>query len=101
MIRLSYQENGAKVVRAQLLYTLNGGHRYEEWFRTPAKLLPGNKVTTELPEGTTHYVINLIDENNFLVSYPEMVDMLTINKEKKKYSEDALSAKAESVAIRP
>jgi hypothetical protein len=26
-----------------------------------------------LPEGTTHYVFNLIDENNFLVSYPDMV----------------------------
>ncbi|MDF7799848.1 sulfatase [Pontiellaceae bacterium B1224] len=84
-----YKEHGAKVQRAQLLYTLNGGHRYEEWFRLPAKILPGNKVSAVLPEGTSHYVINLIDENNFLISYPEMVDMIGSRKEK--YSVNALS----------
>jgi len=26
--------------------------------------------TVLLPEGATHYVVNLIDENQFLVSYP-------------------------------
>jgi uncharacterized sulfatase len=92
-VRFAYQENGAKVVRAQLMYTMNGGDRYEEWFRQPAKLLPRMKVSAQLPEGTTHYVINLIDENNFLVSYPEMVDMATINKTKVNYSEQALSVK--------
>jgi uncharacterized sulfatase len=86
----AYEENGAKVVRANLIYTLNGGHRYEEWYRKPARLLPGLRVAAQLPEGTTHYVINLIDENNFLVSYPEMQDMLTRNKTKANYSETAL-----------
>ena len=90
-VGFSYEENGAKVVRAQLIYTLNGGHRYEEWFRTPAKLVSGNRVRAELPEGTTHYVINLIDENNFLVSYPDMVDMIGSRKEK--YSVKALAVK--------
>ncbi|MCM2371264.1 sulfatase-like hydrolase/transferase [Aporhodopirellula aestuarii] len=89
-VNFSYEENGAKVVRANLLYTLNGGHRYEEWFRMPATLRSGMKVNAELPEGTTHYVINLIDKNNFLVSYPEMADEMGSRKEK--YSERALSA---------
>jgi uncharacterized sulfatase len=68
-----YKENGAKVRRANLIYTLNGGERAEEWFRMSAELVPGGKITAVLPEGTTHYVFNLIDENNFLVSYPDMV----------------------------
>ncbi|MFC5051854.1 sulfatase [Rubritalea spongiae] len=90
-VSFNYQENGAKVVRAQLMYTLNGGHRYEEWFRAPAKLGSSHTVTAKLPKGTTHYVINLIDENNFLVSYPEMIDSVSAMKEK--YSEKALPAK--------
>ncbi|MEN8863790.1 MAG: sulfatase [Lentimonas sp.] len=76
-----FQENGAKVIRAQLIYTLNGGEKVfdEEWFRKPATLMPGNKISATLPKGTTHYVINLIDENNFLVSYPD-VDKATRTK---------------------
>ena len=89
VVEFTYQENGAKVIRANLIYTLNGGEKSEEWFRTPAKLSPENKVSADLPVGTTHYVINLIDENNFLRSYPEMIDMMAARKEK--YSERALS----------
>ena len=59
-------------MRADLLYTPNGGDRFEEWFRAPAKILPGGRVSAELPKDATHYLINLVDENNFLVSYPEM-----------------------------
>ena len=81
----TYRENGAKVVRANLIYTQNGGHKYEEWFRKPAELKAGNTVTAELPKGTTHYLINLIDENNFLRSYPE------VGKRKGTYSAGALS----------
>ncbi|MEP4077263.1 sulfatase [Haloferula sp.] len=74
VVEFKYKENGAKLVRAQLIYTLNGGEKVfdEEWFRIPATLKEGNKVSATLPEGTTHYVINLIDENNFLVSYPDV-----------------------------
>lgn len=71
-VGFTYRENGAKVVRADLLYTLNGGDRYEEWFRKTATLSPDMKVSADLPKGTTHYLINLIDENNFLRSYPEV-----------------------------
>lgn len=70
-VEFTFKENGAKVVRADLIYTLNGGDKYEEWFRVPAKL-NGSKATAGLPEGTTHYLINLVDENQFLVSYPEI-----------------------------
>lgn len=73
-VEFTYKENGAKVVRANLIYTKNGGDPYEEWFREPATLLPGGKASAKLPKGTTHYLINLIDENNFLVSYPEISD---------------------------
>ncbi len=90
VVEFVYKENGASVVRAQLIYTLNGGQRYEEWFRTSAKLLPGNRVSAVLPKGTTHIFINLIDENNFLKSYPEVMDMLTVNKMKNPYSNTAI-----------
>ena len=85
-VEFIYEENGAKVVRANLLYTLNGGQRYEEWFRQPAKLFAGKKVSALLPKGATHYFINLIDENNFLRSYPEV----TLENPKSKYSQSAL-----------
>ena len=85
-----YRENGAKVVRANLIYTLNGGSRNEEWFREPAQLLPGKKGRVALPEGTTHFYINLIDKNNFLVSHPEAMDMVTKNRTRRNYSEDAI-----------
>jgi uncharacterized sulfatase len=71
-----FKENGAKVVHADLIYTLNGGERYEEWFRTPATVNSNGWVTAELPAGTTHYIFNLIDENNFLVSYPDLSEMI-------------------------
>ena len=82
-----YQKNGAKVLRANLLYTMNGGDKSEEWFRIPAELTSEGVVTAKLPEGTTHYLINLIDENNFLRSYPEVTRI----KDGKNYSEQALA----------
>jgi uncharacterized sulfatase len=94
-VEFTYQENGASVVRANLIYTLNGGARYEEWFRAPAELVSGMKVRAQLPRGTTHYFINLIDENRFLVSYPEAQDMVTKGKSKKPYSSTALKVDLE------
>ena len=71
-VEFVFKENGAKVVRADLIYTLNGGEKYEEWFRTPATLKGGTTTSVELPAGTTHYYLNLVDVNNFMVSYPEV-----------------------------
>ena len=93
-VTFSYSENGAKVVQANLLYTTNGGKKYEEWFRIPADLTSNNTAEAILPAGTTHYLINLIDENKFLVSYPKMKESRLIKKNKKeKYSDSALVAK--------
>jgi len=69
-VTFTFKENGAKVIKANLLYTQNG----------------------VLPAGTTHYLINLIDENNFLVSYPELLGLSKYSK-KNKISADALSVK--------
>jgi uncharacterized sulfatase len=91
-VEFTYRENGAKVVRANLIYTLNGGARYEEWYCAPVKLDPANKAVAKLPKGTTHYFLNLIDENNFLRSHPEVLDPKTVSKRQVKYSERALKA---------
>ncbi|MDF7826809.1 sulfatase-like hydrolase/transferase [Pontiellaceae bacterium B12227] len=83
-VEFEVQENGAKVVGADLIYTLNGGERDEEWFRMPATVLFSQNVSVNIPEGTTHYYINVIDENNFMRSYPEVG--------KKPYSKTAIQA---------
>ena len=87
-----YKENGANVVTADLLYTLNGGEKYEEWFRASAELSGKNNAEAILPAGTTHYYINLIDENSFLVSYPEVKNRRKSKKTKGHYSIDALKS---------
>ncbi len=68
-----FRENGARIVKANLIFTNNGGAKYEEWYRAEAKV-EGNRIEVELPAGTTHYVFNLIDENHFLISYPTIPD---------------------------
>ncbi|TWU47639.1 Arylsulfatase [Rubripirellula tenax] len=70
-VEFAFRENGAKIVRSDLIYTTNGNQKHEEWFHAPATLTDNMKVTVDLPGGTTHYLLNLIDENNFLRSYPE------------------------------
>ncbi|MCO8123471.1 sulfatase-like hydrolase/transferase, partial [Stieleria sp. TO1_6] len=86
-VKLTYRENGARVTQADLIYSLNGGQQYEEWFRMPATLQGNNTVTAELPAGTTHYYLNLVDENQFLRSYPEVEG----NKRSKSFATAALS----------
>ncbi|MFT5239481.1 MAG: arylsulfatase A-like enzyme [Candidatus Promineifilaceae bacterium] len=85
-----YKDNGAKVIRANLIYTENAGHRFEEWFRAPAMVGPDMTVTAKLPKGATHYFINLIDENNYLRSYPAVVDATSPSKSNVKFAERAL-----------
>ena len=90
-VKFTFQEHGAKVVRANLIYSQNGNARHEEWFRIPATLANGKTVTAELPEGTTHYIINLIDENKFLVSYPDVPAGNLMNKTKEKFAMYAIA----------
>ena len=82
-----YIESGAKVIRGDLIYTLNGGNRYEEWDRLKAGKKNNREIRFTLPSGTTHYFLNLIDENNFLVSYPATPDYSELSKTKKQFSE--------------
>ena len=91
-VKLTYRENGARVIRADLIYTCNGHARYEEWFRAPATLGDDNTVTALLPNGTTHYFLNLIDENNFLVSHPDVPDEIHIRKSREKYASHSIVA---------
>jgi hypothetical protein len=85
---LKFQEQGNRVVRADLIYTTNGGEQYEEWYRAPAKLESGNTVSATLPAGTTHYLFNLVDEHQFLISHPRMGSMSDYKKSN--YSTKAL-----------
>jgi len=59
----------SQVVRAYLLYTPNGGYRDEEWFSLDAQIdWVEGRVHAFLPNDATHFIFNIIDENNFLVS---------------------------------
>lgn len=95
-VRFAFREQGARVVHADLIYSLNGGQRYEEWFRQSANLQQNGTVIAELPAGTTHYYLNLIDENQFLTSYPIVVG----DRKKKSYADSAICIKTGVVAHR-
>lgn len=87
-VEFKFEEHGSKVVQADLIYTLNGGQKYEEWFRHPATLTGDGQVIAELPEGTTHYYLNLVDEHQFLRSYPE------VSAKEKSFAGSALSVQS-------
>lgn len=67
MVGVVYRNNGADVVFADLIYTQNNGR---EWQRASGALKGKDRVLFELPEGTTHYYVNLVDDNNFMAIYP-------------------------------
>lgn len=90
-VEFRYTEKGASVENAHLVYTTEGDNRRAEWFRHPAELQPEQQVTATLPLGTTHYFLYLVDENNFLIAYP---DLPKVGKDKKLlYTDTALKAK--------
>jgi arylsulfatase A-like enzyme len=73
-VTATYKENGARVVRADLIYAISApgkrGKASQEWFRVFAEVKNGQLKGT-LPPEATHTYINLIDENNFMVSHPQ------------------------------
>ncbi len=75
-VTANFEENGARVVRADVIYAIDlvlpHGRQGREWFRMPAEIDKGS-VKATLPPEATHAYINLIDENNFLVSHPRPV----------------------------
>lgn len=89
-VYFAYEENGASVKNVDLIYTLNGGDRYEEWYRKEAQILSIGQGRAELPKGTTHFVLNLIDENQFLVSYPDLEPIARSSQKTDKYSSMAI-----------
>ena len=92
-VTFSVREQGAKIVRADLIYTNNGGKKYEEWYRIKGKEKTKGTISFNLPEGSTHFYLNLIDENNFLVSYPETPDYSELGKSKEKFAKFAIARK--------
>lgn len=75
-VRVRYRRNGADLAFADIIYSPNKGR---EWLRLPAEIKDETTVIAELPPDTTHYFINLIDTNNFLVIDPP-VDRQTLQK---------------------
>jgi arylsulfatase A-like enzyme len=73
-VTATYKEKGARVARADLIYAIKSagtrGKESQEWFRAFAEIANGQLKGT-LPPEATHTYINLIDENNFMVSYPK------------------------------
>jgi len=72
VVWVEYETNKAAMARVDLLYTFEGDSVNQDWFRTPATITAPGHAEVSVPEGTTHYLFNLIDENNFLVSYPDV-----------------------------
>ncbi|MFM8983574.1 MAG: sulfatase-like hydrolase/transferase, partial [Spartobacteria bacterium] len=71
-VTATFQENGARVVHADVVYATHGGEKAEEWFRASSEIENG-VVKATLPPEATHAYINLVDENHFLVSHPKPV----------------------------
>ena len=71
-VTATFQENGARVVRADVIYAIHPGEKTEEWFRASGEIDNG-VVKATLPPEATHAYINLVDENNFLVSHPKPI----------------------------
>lgn len=71
IVSLKFQSRGNSINHAYLMYTLNGGQESEEWYRLDAQV-EGNEVSADLPKGATHYIFNLIDSEDFLISHPKM-----------------------------
>jgi len=90
-VEFTYKKKGASVKSAHLIYTTEGDYLRAEWLKHPAQLQPEHKITATLPPGTTHYFLYLLDENNFLLNYPELPNV--VKGEKLNYSDTALKVK--------
>ncbi len=73
LLAATYMENGARVVRVDLIYAVlpgdKKGKESAEWFRAFGEFNAG-QIKATLPKEATQCFINLIDENNFMISYP-------------------------------
>jgi len=93
-LKVTFRENGAKVVKADLIYTTQESEKgYQEWFPAPMAL-KNQKVSIELPADTQYFFVNLIDENQFLTSYPSLKGSSKVKKFS--FMDRALTPKAQS-----
>ena len=84
-IEVTYELNGAGIAYADLIYTPNDGR---EWLRASGHA-KGAKAIFDLPRGTSHYFINLVDENNFIAIYPP-IDRPRMQREKLEFKDVAI-----------
>ncbi|MFI3291124.1 MAG: sulfatase [Opitutales bacterium] len=84
------KENGAKLARADLLYKLDNCAYEENWKCIHNLEVKDGKIAIELPENTTHYFLNLVDENDFLVTYPSYWQGKATKAGEKDFNETAL-----------
>jgi len=66
-VRVAVRTNGVRLEHADIIYSPNNGR---EWLRMPAAIVDEQTVTATLPPEASHYFINLVDANNFLVIDP-------------------------------
>jgi len=86
-VTVSYRNNGAAVKHADLIYSPNNGR---EWLRTSGTI-EADKVVASIPDGASHYFINLVDENNFVVIHPQ-IDKRKMKKQNLEYQDVAIAA---------
>lgn len=84
-LRITYRSNGARLAFADIIFSPNDGH---EWLRLPAEICDEATVTAELPPEATHYFLNLVDANNFLVIDPP-VDRKTLGEKRLTFADVA------------
>ena len=86
-VTVSLEHHGSHVEHADLIYSRNEGR---EWLLASG-IIDDDKALFTLPPMTTHYFINLVDENNFLTIYPPLDDA-TLKKKNLSVSDVALKA---------
>ena len=72
VVWIEFETNKSEVVRVDLLYTYAGFSVNQTWLRKVGTITEPGRAEVSVPTGTTHYVFNLVDENNFMVSYPSV-----------------------------
>lgn len=88
-VGLAYRNNGAELEHADLIYTPNDGR---EWLRILGEIKENDRVLFDLPSGATHYFVNLVDVNNFMVIHPA-IDRVKMRKEGLEFSDVAQGAR--------
>ena len=66
-VRVTFRTKGVGLEHADIIYSPNNGR---EWLRMPAEIIGEQTVAATLPPEASHYFINLVDANNFLVIDP-------------------------------